>query len=151
MSNSLFQTTVVPIGDPDDAADTAQIIGKFIPKGGKILVAHVVEKGGGAPDKASLEQREQFAEDAYNTFVETLPDGDYSIEFLPLYGRDVAETIIQGAEEVDATAIAFVPRGGSRWIKFLTGDVALNLVENSSIPVISLPHKDAQLETSQHS
>lgn len=56
-----------------------------------------------------------------------------------LYGRNVAKTILEGAEDTDATVIVFVPRGGSRWTKFLTGSTTLDTVDNNTIPVVASP------------
>ena len=139
MSNDIFETVFVPIANPEDAETTARAVQRYAHRESEIIVTHVVEKGEGVPDKASVEQREQFAEEAYETFLDVFPDEWGNVRFVTLYGRDVAETIIEGAEEANATVIAFTPRGGSRWVRLVTGDVARNLIENSPIPVISLP------------
>lgn len=140
MSIDLFERVVVPIADPDDAANTARVLHQFTHPGSEIVIVYVVEKGKGVPDKASVEQAEGFGEDSYESFLEVYPaEAESDIHVQTLYGRDVAETIIEGAEEMDATAIAFVPRAGSRLIKFLTGNTTLDLVEQSTVPVLALP------------
>jgi nucleotide-binding universal stress UspA family protein len=111
----------------------------------EIVVSHVVEKGEGVPDKTSVEQREQYAEEAYQTFQDVFPDKQASISFVTLYGRNVAETIVEGAVEAEATVIAFTPRGGSRWARLVTGDIARNLIENEDVPVISLPKEPERI------
>lgn len=91
------------------------------------------------PDKVAFEQRGEYAEAAYETFIDVLPEQWSSIRFQTLYGREVAATISEGAKETGATVIAFTPRGGSRWARLVTGDIARKLIDNSDVPVISLP------------
>lgn len=145
MSGNIFETVYVPIADPEDAEATARAVQRYAHEDSTVVVTHVVEKGEGVPDKASVEQREQYASEAYETFQEVLPEGWGDVQFVTLYGRDVAQTIIDGATEADATVIAFTPRGGSRWVRLVTGDVARNLIENSDIPVISLPEPPTRI------
>lgn len=148
MSNKLFERVFVPLADPDDAAETARALDQFVHDDSQIIIVHVIEKAGGAPDKAGVVQRQEFAEEAYTNFLNafTLRD-EQTINPLTLYGRNVAETIIEGAADTDATVITFSPRKGSRWIKFLTGNTTQNLVENSTIPVLTLPADGTGSET----
>lgn len=146
MSGDIFETIYVPIANPEDADATARAIHHYAHEGSEVVVCHVVEKAGGAPDKASVEQRKQYAEESYETFLEVLPDGWGTVRFETLYGRDVAETIVDGANEAGATAIAFTPRGGSRWARLVTGDVARNLIDTSDLPIISLPEQSEHVD-----
>lgn len=139
MRGDIFETVYVPIANPDDAAATARAVHHYAHEDSEVIVCHVVEKGEGAPDKVSVEQREQYAEASYETFQDVLPEGWGAVGFETLYGRNVAGTIAEGAEEAGATVVAFTPRGGSRWARLVTGDVARNLIDESEIPVISLP------------
>lgn len=145
MTGDIFETVYVPIADPEDAEATARAVHHYAHEDSEVIVCHVVEKAGGAPDKASVEQREQYAEEAYEIFQDVLPAGWGTVRFVTLYGRNVAETIIEGAEEAGATVIAFTPRGGSRWVRLVTGDVARNLIEHSEVPVISLPEQPERI------
>jgi len=138
---ALLATVLVPIADPADARQTARAIAPYLTDDTELLVTHVVPKGEGVPDKASVEQREAYAEEAYATFMAELPD-DVAMSPLTLYGRDVGETIVAGALEADATAIAYTPRGMSRWTELLTGSVAKGLRENGRLPVLILPTGD---------
>lgn len=140
MTGDMFERAVVPLADPDDAADTARALKQFVHTDSEVIVVHVVEKGEGVPDKASVEQRERFAEDAYEAFLRIIAAKDGpSIRFATFYGRSVTNAILDGIRDVEASCIAFVPRGGSRWITYLTGSTALDLIEHSHVPVIALP------------
>lgn len=135
----------MPIANPKDAEETARAIHAYADSDSEIIVTHVVEKAGGAPDKVAVEQREQYAEEAYKTFMEVLPEQWGNIRFQTLYGRDVAATTIDAAEEAEATVIAFTPHGGSRWPRLITGDIARDFIDNSDIPVISLPEQPTSI------
>ena len=135
----------MPIANPEDAGETARAIQHYATSESEIIVTHVVEKAGGAPEKVSVEQCDQYAEEVYETFIGVLPEQWSTIRFQTLYGRDVAASISDGAEGAEATVIAFTPRGGSRWVRLVTGDRARTLVENSDIPVISLPEQPTSI------
>jgi nucleotide-binding universal stress UspA family protein len=131
----IFDRIVLPVASIEDAQATARALGPH--ETGRVVAVHVIEKAGGAPDKASVEQREEVAAEAFDVLRDALPDR--SIETDLRYGTDVAETIFAAAGDHDATAIVITPRGGNRWIRLLTGDVALNLVTKTNRPVIVLP------------
>jgi nucleotide-binding universal stress UspA family protein len=132
----LLDRIVLPVADPDDAVATCDALaGQEV---GSVVAVHVIEKAGGAPDKASVEQREEYADEIFAVVEERLADS-IPVETEVAFGTDVAEAIFDVAGDVDATAIVITPRGGSRWIRMLTGDVALSLVTETDRPVVVLP------------
>ena len=132
----LFERVLLPVASRDDATSSARALRPRV--GDSVVAVHVVEKAGGAVDKASVEQREEEAEHIFEAVHEGLDD-DTTVETEIAYGTDVAETIFDVAAEVDATSIVFTPRGGSRWVQLLTGDVALDLITGTDRPVVVLP------------
>lgn len=140
MPETLFQDVLVPVASSEDADATMRALRPYLRSvDGAVTVLHVIEKAGGAPDKASMEQREEQAEEIFQTARERIADPEVDFTTEIRYGTDVAETIIEAANDIDATAIVFTPRGGSRWKRLLTGDVTHSLVSNSTLPVITLP------------
>lgn len=142
MVEELFGTVLVPIANPDDARQTAQAVRTHLESDSEIIVVHVVPKGGGVPDKASIEQREEFADEAYREFCDVLRQDTGPVTRRTLYGRNVGKTIADEAREMGATAVVFTPRGASRWIKLITGSVAETLISTTDVPVLVLPPQE---------
>nr|WP_284438658.1 universal stress protein [Halomicroarcula laminariae] len=136
----MFSHVLVPVASPEDAKATVRAVRPYVESsGGTMTVVNVIEKAGGAPDKASVEQREDYAHEMFGIVRRELGDSNLTLATEIRYGTDVAETIIETAHDIDATAVVFTPRGSSRWVRLLTGDVALSLVSDSDVPVITLP------------
>ena len=138
MSQSLTAHPVVPVASADDARATARSLKEY--PHGEVTVVHVVEKAGGAPDKLSLEQAEELAEESFAAFQEVMPD----VEAELVHDEDVVGGIVDLAVAIDASAIAFRPRGRSRLVQLLAGDRALKLVTKPYLPVIALTDTDAE-------
>jgi nucleotide-binding universal stress UspA family protein len=108
-----------------------------------MTVVHVVEKAGGAPDAASVEQREEIAEEAFELVRSRAAEVGVDVETELLYGTDVAETIVDAANETGASSIVFTPRGHKWWWNLFSDDVAEALVHESDLPVVVLPSPHA--------
>lgn len=58
MPPSLFKRVLVPVANRKDARSTAAALEPYLDSTvDDILAVHVIEEAGGAPDKASVEQR----------------------------------------------------------------------------------------------
>lgn len=136
----LLDRVVVPVATIDDAEVTAAAIkAKLEGQIGRILAIHVIEKGGGVPDKAPLEARESEADEILTTFEDRLTSLNVDVETALLYGTDLTETVIEAVDAEEATALVFCPRHAGFVTRLLTGDRARSLLEASPVPVVSLP------------
>ncbi len=129
----LLDHVLVPVAHKEDALKTAKVLAPYNPD--RVTALHVVEKGGGVPDKTPVEQSEELAAESYAAVRTIFSDADTHTA----YARDVVGAIFEAADEVDASAIAYRPRGGNRIMHFLSGDLSLKLVTEADRPVIVLP------------
>jgi len=131
----LLGHVLLPVANENDAAATAAALEPYDPK--RVTALHVVEKGGGVPDKSPVEQSEELAAESYAAVREVFPDaGEHTA-----YARDITEAILEAAGEVGASAIVYRSRGGSRIMQFLSGDLSVKLVTRADVPVVALPRE----------
>ena len=129
----LLDRVLLPVASEEDALASAHALANQ--QYGEVLVVNVIEKAGGAVDKAGVEQRELEAEEMFEAARGVLGDVESDV----YYGTDVVETIFDAAADIDATAVVVTPRGGNRFIRLITGDVALRMVTQNDRPVVVLP------------
>lgn len=134
--SNLLANVLVPVAHESDARKTAKSLAYYNPD--RVTALHVVEKGGGVPDKTPVAQSEQIAEESFAAVRSVFPGANDHI----VYRRDIVAAIFDAAEAVNASAIAFRSRGGNRFVKFLSGDLSLKLVTQADRPVIALPRTD---------
>lgn len=142
MTLTLDGTILVPVADPDDGERTTAALAPYLTPSSTVLVVNVIEKAGGAPDKASVEQREEYAREIFERARGPLEGSAGTVETEVLFGTDIVEAIFDAAEERRVDAVVFEPREGNRFVELLTGDVARKLVKTASVPVVALPRNE---------
>jgi nucleotide-binding universal stress UspA family protein len=133
----ILQHVAVPIANDDDAAETATALEPCLEEIHRVTGIHVIETRPGAVNKAPMEKRRADAEQFLATFESQL-SGRVVVDTRIAFGADVAETIVETADEVGATAIAFRSRGSSRLARLLSGNTTARLVTDPDLPVLSL-------------
>lgn len=137
---NVLERPLVPVANPEDASATYEGLRPYLLDTDVVpTVVHVIEKAGGAPDKAGVEQREEVAEEAFDIIHNLAEIDDVEVETRIIYGTDVAEAVHEFADEIGATAIVFRSRGGSRWLDLISGNVRAKLIRGMSRPVVILP------------
>lgn len=139
MDDALFERILVPLADPDDAERTARALRPHLDAGSELVITHVAE--GDGPETSIARGRDHFAEDTYETFIGVLDSPGVRLEWVTLQGRAVAEAVIDGTAAVDATLIAFVPRGLDGWARLVSGDAGRRLIRDAHVPVLVFPDR----------
>ena len=140
MVDNLLDRPIVPVASPDDAKVTYEQLRPYLLRTQFVpIVVHAIEKGGGAPDKAGVEQRKEFAEQTFDAFRKRAEADGIEVETEILYGTSVADAIHSAAADFDASAIVFSSRGGSRWLDLVSGNVRSKLIADHDRPVVVLP------------
>lgn len=138
---TLLEDVLVPVASEADARASCDAIRPYASDVDRVTALHVIEKAGGAIDKAPMEKRRAEATDFLST-VETELGESIAVETEIGYGTDVVETIFDRALAIGVESVVFCPRGGSRIVRLLTGDTATGLVTDPPVPVVSLPNPE---------
>jgi nucleotide-binding universal stress UspA family protein len=140
---ALTDRILLPLANETDAERTCAAVTRelsdeeTVPS---IVVTHVIEKGGGTPDKAPLSAREEQAESIFRRAENYLEDEGFTVESDLVYGTDVVDELVAAAETHDVTSIAFLPRPkGGLLSRLFAGDLSGELVLASPVPVVALP------------
>jgi hypothetical protein len=139
--SDLLAAPLSPVADDDDARATARALAPHLDAAATVTVVYVVEKAAGAVDKAGVEQRELAAEAAFDAFRDVLDDAAVPADVVTeiRYDTDIVDGVFAAATDLDATSVAFVPRGGGSLLGLLTGNRTERLVTENPLPVVSLP------------
>jgi APA family basic amino acid/polyamine antiporter len=93
-----FDRVLLPVASREDATASARALRPRT--GASVVAVHVIEKAGGALDKASVEQREAVAAAIFETVYEELDDI-----------TAVEETILAAVDEYDTICVGAIRTG----------------------------------------
>ncbi|QSG05939.1 Nucleotide-binding protein, UspA family [Halapricum desulfuricans] len=134
----MLDHVLLPVASEDDAEASSVALEPYLDEIERVTAVHVVEKAGGAPDKAPLEKRQSDAAE-FLAIAESRLASEVAFNAQIHYGTDIVEVLFGAVDDIGATAVAFRPRGGSRIVRLLSGDTATKLVTEPPVPVVSLP------------
>jgi nucleotide-binding universal stress UspA family protein len=133
----VLRHVAVPVANGEDAVETAAALEPYLDEIHRATPIHVVETRPGAVDKAPVERRRADAR-AFLSAFESRLDGRVAVDTRVVFGATVAEAVVETADAVGATAIAFRSRGSGRLARLLSGDTTARLVVDPALPVLSL-------------
>lgn len=101
----------------------------------EVLVVHVSRPSGG-----QMREQEQADGEAAISFLRSkLQEREVHVQTLLMFSDDIARAILNTAAERDVTLIVLGLTGKSVFARLLAGNVPVELIRNTRIPVILLP------------
>jgi nucleotide-binding universal stress UspA family protein len=101
----------------------------------EVLVVHVSRPSGGQ----MREQEQADGEAAIRFFREKLQSRNFAVQELLLFSDDIARAVLNTALERDVTMIVLGLTGKNVFARLLAGNVPVELIKNTRIPVLILP------------
>lgn len=133
-----FPHILIPVATEEDARATCSALEPYLDETERVTAVHVIEKAGGAPDKAPLEKRREDASD-FLAIIDSALSRTVTTETKTVFATDVVPALFSEATDAGADAVVFRARGGGRLAKILAGNITTKLVTDPAVPVISLP------------
>jgi nucleotide-binding universal stress UspA family protein len=101
----------------------------------EVLVVHVSRPSGGQ----MREQEQAEGESAISQLREKLEAKGVTVQTLLLFSDDIARAVLNTAEEREATILVLGLTGKNVFARLLAGNVPVELIKNTRIPVLLLP------------
>ena len=117
----------------EKAADPIADLAKRL--GAEVLVVHVSRPSGGQ----LREQEQADGEAAIRLLRDSLQERGVAVQDLLMFSDDIARAILNIAKERDATMIVLGLTGKNVFARLLAGNVPVELIKNTKVPVLILP------------
>jgi nucleotide-binding universal stress UspA family protein len=101
----------------------------------EILVVHVSRPSGGQ----LREQEQADGEEAVRLLSEKLQERGAAVQTLLMFSDDIARAILNTAAEREISVIVLGLTGKNVFARLLAGNVPVELIKNTKIPVLLLP------------
>ncbi len=103
--------------------------------GAEVLVVHVSRPSGGQ----MREQEQADGESAISLLRQKLEERGVSVQTLLMFSDDIARAILNTAVEREVTLICLGLTGKNVFARLLAGNVPVELIKNTRIPVLLFP------------
>jgi nucleotide-binding universal stress UspA family protein len=103
--------------------------------GAEVLVIHVSRPSGGQ----LREQEQADGEAAISLFRDKLQQRGVTVQTLLMFSDDIARAILNTATEREVSMIVLGLTGKNVFARLLAGNVPVELIKNTKIPVLLLP------------
>ncbi len=101
----------------------------------EVLVVHVSRPSGGQ----MREQEQADGEAAISLLREKLQEKNITVQTLLMFSDDIARAVLNTAAEREVTLIVLGLTGKNVFARLLAGNVPVELIKNTKVPVILLP------------
>ena len=101
----------------------------------EVLVVHVSRPSGGQ----MREQEQADGEAAITLLREKLQEKNITVQTLLMFSDDIARAVLNTAAEREVTLIVLGLTGKNVFARLLAGNVPVELIKNTKIPVLLLP------------
>lgn len=103
--------------------------------GAEVLVVHVSRPSGGQ----MREQEQADGESSISLLRQGLTDKGIAVQTLLMFSEDIARAILNVAAEREVTLIVLGMTGKNIFARLLAGNVPVELIKNTKIPVLLIP------------
>ncbi len=103
--------------------------------GAEVLVVHVSRPSGGQ----MRDQEQADGEAAISLLREKLHERHVAVQTLLMFSDDIARAVLNTAAERDVTLIVLGLTGKNVFARLLAGNVPVELIKNTKVPVLLLP------------
>jgi nucleotide-binding universal stress UspA family protein len=127
---------LVAVSSPYAAQKVVDAVGDLAKRlAAEVLVVHVSRPSGGQ----MREQEQADGEQAIRLLRERLTERGLVVQDLLMFSDDIARAILNTALEREATLIVLGLTGKNVFARLLAGNVPVELIKNTKIPVLILP------------
>ncbi|HYE21782.1 MAG TPA: universal stress protein [Tepidisphaeraceae bacterium] len=127
---------LVAVSSPWAAQKCVEPIGDMAKRlGAEVLAVHVSRPSGGQ----MREQEQTEGEAAINLIRQALQDKGIVVQTLLMFSEDIARAVLNVAAERQVTLIVLGLTGKNIFARLLAGNVPVELIKNTKIPVLLLP------------
>jgi nucleotide-binding universal stress UspA family protein len=133
---SVMSRILVAVSSPWASQRVVDTVGDLAKRiGSEVLVAHVSRPSGGE----MREQEQADGESAVRLLSEKLAERGVAVQTLLMFSDDIARAILNTAVERDISLIVLGLTGKNVFARLLAGNVPVELIKNTRIPVLLLP------------